>query len=52
MVFQWNSFIALIPCKNVSEESNDNNTNISFGFKCLKALINRIWNDDFPKSWK
>jgi len=23
---------------------------ISSGFKCLKALINRIWNGDFPKS--
>jgi len=26
--------------------------NISSGFKYLKALINRIWNDDFPESWK
>ena len=35
----------------VSEGSSDNNCNISSGFKCLKALINRIWNGDFPKSW-
>ena len=37
--------------KDDSEGSSDNNCNISSGFKCLKALINRIWNDDFPKSW-
>jgi len=35
----------------VSEGSSDNNCNISSGFKCLKALINRVWNGDFPKSW-
>jgi len=44
-------FKALIPCKDDSEGSSDNNSNISSGFKCLKALINRIWNGDFPKSW-
>ena len=44
-------FKALIPCKNDSEESRENNSNISYGFKCLKALINRIWNGDFLKSW-
>jgi hypothetical protein len=27
------------------------NSNISSGFKCLKALISRIWNGDFPKLW-
>ena len=35
-------FKALIPGKDVSEESSDNNSIISSGFKCLKALINRI----------
>ena len=44
-------FKALIPCKDDSEGSIDNNSNISSGFNCLKALINRIWNGDFPKSW-
>ena len=44
-------FKALIPCKDDSEGSSDNNNNISSDFKCLKALINRIWNGDFPKSW-
>ena len=44
-------FKALIPCKDDSEGSNDNNSNISSGFKFLKALINRIWNGDFSKSW-
>jgi len=48
MIFQWNS---LNPGKDDSEESNENNSNISSGFKCLKALINRIWNGDFSKSW-
>jgi len=42
-------FKALIHCD--SEESSENNSNISSVFKCLKALINRIWNGDFPKSW-
>jgi len=44
-------FKALIPGKNDSEESSEYNSNISSGFKCLKILINHIWNDDFPKSW-
>ena len=44
-------FKALIPGKDYSEESSENNSNISSDFKCLKALINRIWNGDFPKSW-
>ena len=44
-------FKTLIPCKDDSEESSDNNSNNSSGFKCLKALISRIWNGDFPKSW-
>jgi len=35
-------FKDLIPGKNDSEESNENNSNISSGFKCLKALINHI----------
>jgi len=35
-------FKALIPCRDYSEKSSDNNSNISSGFKCLKALINRI----------
>jgi hypothetical protein len=43
-------FKVLIPCKDDSEETSDNNSNISSGFKCLKVLINRIWNGDFPKS--
>jgi len=42
---------ALIPCKDDSEESSEYNSNISSGFNCLKILINRIWNGDFPKSW-
>jgi len=37
-------FKALILSKDDSEGSSDNNINISSGFKCLKALINRIWN--------
>ena len=41
----------MISGKNNSEESSDNNSNISTGFKCLKALINRVWNGDFQKSW-
>ena len=45
-------FKALIPSKDDSEGSSDNNSNISSGFKCLKALINRIWNGDFPKKKK
>jgi len=44
-------FKALIPGKDYSEVSSENNSNISSDFKCLKALINRIWNGDFPKSW-
>jgi len=44
-------FKALIPCKDDSEGSGDNNSNISSGFKCFKALINCIWNSDFPISW-
>jgi len=44
-------FKALIPCKDDSEGSSDNNSNISSGFKCLKVLINGIWNGVFPKSW-
>jgi hypothetical protein len=44
-------FKTLIPGKNDSEESSENNSNISSGFKCLKALIYRIWNGGFPKSW-
>jgi len=44
-------FKALNPCKDDSEESCENNSNISSGFKCLKTLIHRIWNGDFPKSW-
>jgi len=51
MVFQWNFIKTLILYKDDSEESSDNNSNISSGFICLKALINRIWNGDFPKSW-
>jgi hypothetical protein len=43
-------FKDLIPCKDDSEESSDNNNNTSSCFKCLKALINRICNGDFPKS--
>jgi len=43
-------FKASIPDKDDSEESNQNNSNISSGFKCLKTLIYRIWNDDFLKS--
>jgi len=51
MVFQWKFFKALIPCKDDSKGSSDNNSNISSGFKCLKALINGIWNRmvNFPK---
>ena len=44
-------FKASISCKDDSEVSNENNFNISSGFKYLNALINRIWNGDFPKSW-
>ena len=44
-------FKALIPGNNDSDESSENNNNISSGFKCLKVLINSIWNGDFPKSW-
>jgi len=44
-------FKALIPCKDDSVGPSDNKSNISSGFKSLKALINRIWNNDFPKSW-
>jgi hypothetical protein len=44
-------FKTLIPDKNDLEESSENNSNISSGIKCLKTLINRIWNGDFPKSW-
>ena len=43
-------FKALIPCKDDLEGSSDNNNYISSDFKCLKALINRIWNIDFSKS--
>ena len=38
-------FKALIPCKDNSEESSENNSNISSGFKCLKAFINSIFRD-------
>jgi len=41
----------LIHGKYDSEESGENNSNVSFGFKYLKSLINRIRNGDFPKSW-
>ena len=41
----------MIPGKNDSEEPSENNSNISFGFKCLKVIINSIWNEDFLKSW-
>jgi len=45
----------LISGKNNSEESNENNNIFFFffssSFKCLKALINRVWNGDFQKSW-
>ena len=51
MVFQWNSAKALISGKDDLEESSENNRNVSSGFKCLKAIINRIWNGDFQKSW-
>jgi hypothetical protein len=44
-------FKVLIPCRDDLEESSKNNSNISFGFKCLKTLINHIWNGGFPKSW-
>ena len=44
-------FKALIPCVDDSEGSSDKNSNISSGFKCLKVLIIRIWNGDFPISW-
>jgi len=44
-------FKVLIPCKDDSEGSSDNNSIFLSGFKCLKALISRIWNGDFPKSW-
>ena len=44
-------FKALIPCKDDSVGPSDNKSNISSGFKSLKALINRIWNGNFPKSW-
>ena len=37
------------PVKDDSEESSENNSNISSCFKCFKALINGIWNGDFPK---
>ena len=40
-------FKALIPGKDDSEEYRENNSNITFGFKCFKALINSIWNGDF-----
>jgi len=44
-------FKALISGKNDSVESSANDSNISSIFKCFKALINRIWNNDFQKSW-
>jgi len=44
-------FKALIPGKDDSKESSENNSNISSGFRCLKTLIYCIWNNDFPKSW-
>jgi len=34
------------------EFSENNNSTISSDFQCLKALINRIWNSDFPKKKK
>jgi len=40
-------FKALIPGKDDSEEYRENNSNITFGFKCFKALINSIWTGDF-----
>jgi len=44
-------FKALIPDKDDSEKSCESNSNIiSFGLICLKALINRICDGDFPKS--
>ena len=42
-------FKALTPGKDDSEEYSENNSNISSGFRCLKALINHIWNGDLPK---
>jgi len=42
-------FKVLIPSKDDSEESSKNNKNMSSGFKCFKAIINCIWNGDFPK---
>ena len=51
MRFQWNSSKLWFLYKDDSEESSENNRNISYGFKYFKALINRIWNGDFPKSW-
>jgi len=51
MGFQWNSSKHLIPDKDDSEESSDNNSNISFDFKYFKALINRTWNSGFLISW-
>jgi len=44
-------FEVLIPGKDDSEGSSEDSSNISSGLKCLKALINCIWNGDFPKSW-
>jgi len=35
-------FKALIPYKDNSEESSENNSNISSGFKCFESLINRF----------
>jgi len=48
MRFHWNSSKALIPDKDDSKESSENNSNILSDFKCLKALINCIWNGNFP----
>jgi len=33
----------------INQDISENNSIISSGFKYLKALINRIWNGDFPK---
>jgi len=40
----WNSSKLWLLDKDDSEEFSDNKSNISSGFKCLKALINSIWN--------
>jgi hypothetical protein len=40
-------FKTLIPGKDYSKESSENVNNILSGFKCFKALINRILNGDF-----